>query len=350
MITTLEKLGCTNDCIYISRTGGHRESYLQTLSEVTGFPAQIIPRSINALMTLTQKDRLLFATAEDDLVIFLAVSLSRAALNKKTVALVMGAGRCFETGHLKYNLKRWAFKALCRFSNIELISILPFYLDERFKEVTSSWMYDPQFWDLAFLINEGKLPETPITTEMRAIAAGRRVLLYLGSLSTIKGFSFLNEILEAKPILAQNMLIVVAGRVPLEFKEAKALLITRGVWFVDKFLSEGEVVSLKAACDTLWACYDPSYNSSSGIFGRALQLDKRVIVRRGSYLDQMASRVGYPIEVCDFGDVNEGVSVLERVSCVTGQSEPAGLANVFFQASVPTLRRKLRLLIPKTLQ
>ncbi|MGD9669404.1 MAG: hypothetical protein AB7U75_10150 [Hyphomicrobiaceae bacterium] len=308
---------------------------------MTNLREMIAPRSAATWKALARKDRLLFATAEDDIATFIAVSLQRAACGMNTAALVMGAGRCFEPGYVKYTLKRNTFRALRKIERLKLISILPFYLDARFSLVTSCWIYDPQFWDLAGMVACGRLPSTKLAEDMTAASAGRPVLLFLGSPSGIKGYPFLADLIEARPGIAKRMLIAIAGRVPPAHKERSARLSSHGVWFADRFLTENEVVSLKAAADTLWACYNPAYNSSSGIFGRSLQLDKNVIVRRASYLERIAQYVNYPVETCLHGDMEEGLALLERLASSKVQRSPSGLARTFYDASVPILCQAL---------
>jgi hypothetical protein len=329
--------------LFLRHTGGHRQNYLSVLQNATGFETMNGQDKDATFGQLLNADQLLFATAEDDLRTFISVSVRRSIRNKKTVALVMGAGRCFEPGHIKYKIKLNTFRMLRKFSNIRMLSILPFYLDSRFNEVTSDWIYDPQFWDLATVIENGQVPHTNIALEMASLANGRNILLFLGSPSDIKGFSFLENILLAQPSLARNMLIAVAGRINPPFKAAQSRLLQLGVWFIDRLLDEDEVVSLKAASSILWACYEQSYNSSSGIFGRAMQLDKNVVVRSGSYLESIAGHVDYPIDTCVFGDLAQGITVLERASKSTISRPKAQLSRHFYNASVPKLRHELNL-------
>lgn len=66
---------------------------------------------------------------------------------------------------------------------------------------------------------------------------------------------------------------------------------------MNRFLSEDEVTSLK-------------YNSSSGLFGRAMQLGKDVFVRKDSYIANMALNLDDPVQAVEFNDTNRMVHLL----------------------------------------
>jgi hypothetical protein len=327
--------------VHIGSSAGHRSNYVETLCAVTGLEKSMAKASVPLIAKLLMSRKLLLATAEDNVGLFVVISILRRMMGKPTVSLVMGAGRCYASQEIKHVAKKLALQFLNGLNGVRLLSILPFYLDRRFADVTGDWIYDPQFWDLAPAIEAGFLPQSELAEAMLKAAAGRPILLFLGAPSGIKGFPFLSRIVMQDPSITEQLLIAVAGRVPAAFMDAKSTLAACGVWFADRYLTEEEVVSLKASSDTLWACYHPSYNSSSGLFGRALQFNKNVIVRRGSYLEAIAHHFAYPIEACDHDDDDAGLKVLRRIAAPGGLRRDMGLARQMHDLSVERLLRAL---------
>ncbi|WP_436798356.1 hypothetical protein [Mesorhizobium ventifaucium] len=317
---------------------GHRESYVETLSGVTGLTRLIEPRGVSTLRTLLAADSVLFATLEDDIAFFFVVAILRAVLGRRTVAIFMSPRLCFIGGFFKTTVRRHAFRLLKRLRSVTLLSILPFYLDQRFASVADNWIYDPQFWDLDSRTAYADWPDSALAQDVKRKAQGRPILLFLGGPSVMKGFPFLAKILQAKPAITDRLMIVVAGKVPADQKRFAELVSEAGGLVIDRYLTDDEVLSAKLCATCLWACYDPSYDSSSGLFGRAMQLGKQAIVRRGSYIDSIASHLNYPVHRCAFGDIDEGVAILTKIGEADTQPQSDGIAMTCRDQSVARLR------------
>ena len=74
---------------------------------------------------------------------------------------------------------------------------------------------------------------------------------------------------------------------------------------IDKRLSESEVLLLQNKCNILWACYVPTFDQSSGICGRALQLDKTVIVRKNSVAEKQINKYTKNIINTEYDNIEE---------------------------------------------
>ncbi|RWL22676.1 MAG: glycosyltransferase family 1 protein [Mesorhizobium sp.] len=330
----------THGFVTVGSAGGHRESYVDTLSGITGLTRLIEPRGISTLRTLVAAGSVLFATLEDDNAFFFAVAILRAVLGRRTVAIFMNPRRCFTPGFNSV-VRRHAFRFLKRLRSVTLLSILPFYLDRRFASVADDWIYDPQFWDLVSRIENAGWPDSALAQEVKRQANGRPILVFLGGPSVMKGFPFLAKILQAKPAITDRLMIVIAGKVPADQKRFAELVSEAGGLVIDRYLTDDEVLSAKLCATCLWACYDPSYDSSSGLFGRAMQLGKQAIVRRGSYVDSIASHLNYPVHRCTFGDIDEGMAILMGIGEADAQPQPGGIAATCRDQSVARLRAAL---------
>ena len=79
-------------------------------------------------------------------------------------------------------------------------------------------------------------------------------------------------------------------------------------------------VSLMRQADLLWCCYNPIYDQSSGIFGRAIQIGRPTIVRKGSCLEGWQKEYGFGFAV-DYGDIDALIAALDRPLTQTDRSQ-----------------------------
>jgi glycosyltransferase involved in cell wall biosynthesis len=299
-----------SDLIYVVRSSGHRQAYLDLLGRALGLTPVSEPMTPGLFARLVRARRLLFATLDDDVGSFVAVTCLRSLIGKRTAAVFLRPRQCFETGKFMYRVKRLIFKALRRVPGATIVTIIPFGMDPRFAAVAHEGVHDPQLWDL----HDGRAIEAAARTELsdqvQAAANGRRVVCMLGSLTDDKGFSFLAEILARSPELQQEVLVVAAGIVPPESTHVAKRFVEAGGMLVDRRISDHELFSLYRVANMIWSCYAPEYNQASGIFGRAVQLGIPAIVRRGSYLEKYAGECAAPIVRVDFDDTAQGSAAL----------------------------------------
>lgn len=288
------------DYAHVSAPNGHRQFYrdlfagLFDLEPVTG---RLGPR---LWLDMVRARHLLFGTIDDDYAGFIAVTLTRSLIGRRTVGLFLRPSGCFENGRLVSRLKRWIFRCLRYLPGLSLFTILPFKFDRRFAQVAHGWVHDPQMWD----VHDGAaLTETSqLSRDVLAAAGGRAILCFLGSVRKSKGFGFLVDIFSNHPDLAKDVFVVAAGRVDPACDGDCARLIAAGGMVVDRFVSDDELLSLYKTCDFAWCCYGPDYDQASGIFGRSIQLGTRPIIRKGAYLEKYAQE-GVVAPIClAYGD------------------------------------------------
>ena len=90
------------------------------------------------------------------------------------------------------------------------------------------------------------------------------------------------------------MLIVAAGKVDEDCLADAERLQDLGMVVLGRFVSDEELIALFGIADYVWCRYDES-QLSSGIFGLAVQLRKKAIVREGSYPERLAQFLSHPI-------------------------------------------------------
>jgi hypothetical protein len=297
---------------FVSAAAGHRGPYVALLASMFGLTPVCAPPGPAVIRRLIATPRLLLATIDDNLPSLILTVLCRSLRGRPTVALFLSAHRCFDMSRLKYRLKWLAFAALRRVPHLTLITITPFSVAPRFAEVANFGAHDPQYWDL----HNGRELLTPQPTALsEAIlqrAAGRRVLCMPGTLTSLKGFVFLSEIMRSDPTLGERLLVVAAGKVQPETDEAARIFVAAGGMLADRLLDDAEMESLYAVSDLIWSCYSPDYDQASGIFGRAVQLGVPVVIRRGALIDRFASNLPVPVVRLDFGHVQRGAEVLAQ--------------------------------------
>lgn len=299
--------------IYMKSVDGHRQSYfdllgpMYALSPVTGhMSGRLFRRLVNA-------QHLLFASLDEHMFSFAAISIIRSLLGRPTVALFLRAQKCFEYGKLIYPIKRFVFWGLRRVRLLTVITITPFEVAPHYAEVAHAGVCDPQYWDLHDGAKLRKPGCTRLSDEVRECADGRRICCVLGALGTSKGLGFLAETLGRHPQIVNQVLVVCAGRVMPGNGDLAARLSAQGALIIDRFISDAELESLYGIADAIWACYAPDYDQASGVFGRAIQWGVPVIVRESSVIATFADRNRADYYSVAFGAHKSLAAMLERL-------------------------------------
>jgi len=195
------------------------------------------------------------------------------------------------------------FRILKKVPRLKVLTILPFDLEPHYAQVAHEGVHDPQFWDLMDGNRLENPPETELSREIESVAAGRKVVVYLGRIDLIKGFGFLSGIMAHDPDIDQGTLFVAAGRLLPDSKAAAADFVGRGRgYLIGEVIGDDELESLYGVADLVWCCYAPEYDQASGIFGRAMQYGVPVLVREGSVIARFARTVKFPTVSLVYGD------------------------------------------------
>jgi len=171
---------------------------------------------------------------------------------------------------------------------------MPFAVFPCFEEVATGWIYDPQLWDLlhcGFSENDA-FPMLPDL--LSAKSSGRRIMIALGGQSWGKGFDYLVDLWCSSAEVRENFLFVVAGKNNGYSAQKAEMFVQRGGLLINRHLAHGELMYMYRCADIIWSCYSPVYNQASGIFGRAIQFGVPVIVRKGSYLENLGGILFHP--------------------------------------------------------
>lgn len=274
--------------VHVFNQGGHRAMYQTFLASKLGLMPVAGPIRWPLAIRLIRAEQLLFATISRRTSFnAILIAFLRACIGKRTSAICMeekwyqNTDRRFRSA-ISFNL----FKLLNAVSRLKVYSVIPHKLMPELTKSTSGWILDLCLWDLLDQQESMLDLVTELSERVRKVASGRKVVLFLGKASRRKGFDDLASLANA---IGDRALIVSAGRVAQECSGSAESLRRMGMFVEDRLVSEDELISLYSVADYVWCRYDESSGSlSSGVFGRAVQLQKKTVVRRGSYLHRLA--------------------------------------------------------------
>lgn len=274
--------------VHVTAHAGHHEAYQRFLGDLFGLAPSTGKMDVARFRALVAAPHVLFASLDDDVGGFVAVSLARALLGRHTAGLFLHPADCTQPG-MKGRIKAALFGMLRRVPRLSVLSILPFDLLPQTQNYVSGWIHDPQLWDQ---IDDPIAPDAEFVRMLTDRAAGRKILAYLGWATAEKDFPHLARILATSPHLADNILPVAVGRVAPACRSAADGFVAAGGMLIDRFVSDAEISAAYDCADLIWVCYAPGYEQASGIFGRAVQLGRPVVIRQDSrtirwYCDQL---------------------------------------------------------------
>jgi glycosyltransferase involved in cell wall biosynthesis len=283
--------------VHLRDRSGHRADYAETLAPLLGLSpsfGRILPARLAALL---RAPRLLMAGLDDDITGFVIVAVLRALARRRTAAFLMMPRACFRRGP-RAAIKRALLRAVRRLPGLTLFTITPpappggGIADDcppatAGSGIAHDWVHDPQLWDR---LDRPRPPVTPLAREVVRAARGAPVLAVLGHVTRGKGLASLLALLEAAPDLRHAIHVVVAGAVHPGCRDEVARARALGLQVIEGFLAAEDLLALHGVADLVWCCYAPDYDQASGIFGRAVQTGRLVVVRRGSVIAAYGAR------------------------------------------------------------
>ena len=277
----------TSTLIHISVNDGHHPSYQALFVRLLQGEASTGAIRGRRFWRLVRAPRLLFATIDSDYLGFIAVALLRSLQNKPTTAIFLRSMQCFRSERsIVYPMKRAVFSWLRHLPRLRILAIVPFDIYPNLEQVSHGWIHDPQMWDL-WVDGPPKLPDTDLSRRVEATRRGRKVMIFVGKASSIKGFSEFVEIAHQSP---DKMLVVVAGQIASQCRSSADSLRSIGMIVEDRFVTDEEILSLYKVADCAWCRYAPGYDQASGVFGRAFQTGVEPIMRDGSVVHTILSK------------------------------------------------------------
>ncbi len=305
----------TSSCItHAVNNSGHRQSYQNLFAGLFGLSNIIAPLSMKQILKLIGAKTLLISTIDDAVLLYSIIIITRYILRKRTVSIFIRPQSCFFSGNFRFKLKYLLFFNLKLIPGSSIITIIPFQYREKYIDVSSQSVLDPQYWDYIESDRPPALGQSLLADQLQSLARRRPVLLFSGAVNKDKGIEFLADIVEQFPEINNDILIIVAGPIDKRLEEHCKRLQENGVELVARWLSDRELESLYGISSLIWACYHPSYDQASGIFGRAAQFGKTCLIRRGALLEEIGNGMALNHVSLTYGDTAGAVQKIKQAA------------------------------------
>lgn len=306
---------------------GHRASYSQVFQKLWG--ADILIGTSNFQKT-DRYNHVVFLSADDYFLTYFFKTVRRSLSGKKTDGLLLRAENIVQQSWTpKRLLKAFLLRTLRFLPGVRTIGIVPFEFLPSLKKYLFDTIYDLQFWDLEVLFPNVKAsaPAERIFGEITKQAEGRKIILALGRQDESKGILYFFDLWK-DPQIRQNFQFVVIGKNRTVDPEAFKSFEATGGFLWNHAVSEEDLISSYKIADYIWCCYHPSYDVSSGIYGRSLQLGRPSLVREGSLMSRYADRFGGSYKLV-YGDTHQHLDPLNRAPSNTISFDSRALRSSF---------------------
>lgn len=279
MRSSTTRPGRAQSLVHMTMAEGHRQAYLDLFCQMFDLSPSVGSVVGDNWSPLVRAKAVFFATLDDDVWGFVLIALVRTISGRKTCGLFLHPNSCIAPG-FRAKVKWLLFAGLKRVPGVSVISIIPPSIMPGIKHVSTDWVHDPQFWDH---VDNPPEVDASAAAAIRVAAAGRPVLAFLGGLTEAKAFPRLARLYLSSPELREKLLLVVAGKAYHdETRQIAAALEQAGAVVWQRFVSDAEFASAYRASAAIWVSYAPGYDQASGIFGRAVQEGRPVIIRDDS--------------------------------------------------------------------
>ena len=257
--------------LYTRTESGRLPAYLRGLERLFGV------RRARRRDLFLSRSPVLFLAAEETFLLYVVVSLLRAALGRRTVGLLFRPLPIAASSRWRFRWKRAVLRRLKRCRSAKTLTILPFTVFPAFSTIADGWIYDFQLWDLT---EEERKAIAELRAERRPVE--RPVLMAIGKQGPRKGLDLFADIYARSPPLRASRQFIACGKVDPAMSEHAAVLHEAGGVLIDRTLSDAQLLGVYAGSDAVWCLYPPVNDHATGILGRALQLGIPVIVRENS--------------------------------------------------------------------
>lgn len=289
MLTNNNEIKTNKSFIFYSKyESGHRREYIEYTQTFLGGQRGSLWEGFFSSKPF------LFLMLEESPLLFFLISYLRSKFKLKTVGLVFRAKECLISKSFKHRIKKRVLACLKSNQYIITYSIVPFYVCEQIEDVCDDWIYDFQFCDLEYLLSLGAHEERELfNKKLLDKANNRQIICAIGKQDYHKGFNtFMLNYVNCKE-LRDKYLFISGGKIDrksIDHKLVRQFKLAGGMVF-DRRVTDSELISMYEVSNYVWACYTSKYDQSSGILGRALQFQKKVIVRTGSVSEHICQNL-----------------------------------------------------------
>ena len=302
------------DFLVLERSAdGHRANYARSVASILSAP-YAIGYTQQSLWQAARTKHLVITTFESAPAINLALLTLRVMGGRRSTVILTRSHVRSDRRSLASLMKAAGLGLLKHLPAVQRLTITPPLpgVDDR-----AVYIEDIEFWDLSSTILSADVT-TALSQRAIEVATGRPIILVTGTLEASKGLTFLADILSAAPELLERYAIICAGAALVPQRQTLSRIASLADLWEDRYLEDSEIFSLYRVSTAVWCCYAPSYDVSSGVFGRSVQFARPSIVRAGSIIDRLQDRLSTGTKL-DYGDVMGAAEKLKRWHPVAGQ-------------------------------
>lgn len=262
---------------------GHRSGYVEILKKYFKIEEISVKENsfIEKLRLVNLKDKLLFPTIDDSYLTFIFVSISRAVLKRETIGIFIRVEKCLKEKKGFFQSIKFTFFWFFKFvPKIHLVTITPHEVNNNYSKISHYGIWDFEFWDKS--VNEPKQNIEITCQEFYQVSEGRKLLIaFIGRFEDIKGAS---EFLGILKVYSDMYKGIITGIIPANFQSMVSSV--SNLTLVNRYVTDQEIEHVYSKADIIWCRYDESYDQMSGVFGRAVQYNKKVMIRRDSLISR----------------------------------------------------------------
>lgn len=229
------------------------------------------------IITCFKKNTVIFLDGDRLHLMFFPLIIIRSLLSYKSILFAIHTELVFRNSFKDF-FRKSVLRFLKMISYCYIISINKSLIHLKLKKYVNFFIYDTQLWDLSYL-NFG----TKNINEFDIKKIKRPIILIFGvELNEKRNREEVIKYLNVNKHL--DFSIIFSCKV----NSVDKLLIKqhKNCYLIDRYISNEEMIFLFKNIDYFFCYYDVNLQRPSGIFGRALQLNKYIIVKKGGYLEK----------------------------------------------------------------
>lgn len=278
---------------------GHRSDWYVQIAQYTNSKNLKSIKNYDLGSLIKIKAPLIISFFDESKYFFLLVMLIRKLLLRKTIALYFSWTNRWSPSQYSLKFLEYYFFYLCTFIfNIKLIS--------PFLKKSKRFLIDLSYFDI-------EKSEIYNSEE-------KYFLSFFGSASDVKNFKLFLEC--ADDISSDDRKILVQTSSKLDSVSSKIIQDNSNIDLINQFVSKEEYLKNIASSSIVWSFYRKDYDQTSGIFGHAYQLDKKILIRSGSLLSTFNSK--------NIVEVTTKENIIKELNSKISANEPNNQINLEF--------------------
>jgi len=255
---------------------------------------KIIVNIFNQIKKIFSFNKIIYIDGDYQHLYFSPLIILRAILGQENIVFSIRTEFLFFPG-IKHKIKRIIFKIMRKIPNIKTISIHKNKDNKKFDNYINEYIYDIQYWDLNYFDIKYKKPK-----EMDEFKSRKKIMVILGIFDKRKASNELVDLIKSN--IELPFTFIFAGKVSQDNK--KIIEQHKDCFIINRYIKNEEMFYLYKIADIVY-CYYSEDNRPSGIFGRAMQFKRYILVKKGGYLDRYHKEYKGLLPVNNLNELNQ---------------------------------------------